>query len=107
MLDLRPISLCNVFYKIIAKIFADYLRPIMNKITDMEQNAFIRDRLISDNILISHELMHSLKIRRREHNYRMAVNLDINKASECVEWDFLKHMLNCMGFEQKWIFWIL
>lgn len=53
MKDLRPISLCYVLYKVISKIFTSRLLPYMNSVIGDEQSAFIRGRLISDNILLN------------------------------------------------------
>ncbi|KAG8640984.1 hypothetical protein MANES_13G093526v8 [Manihot esculenta] len=52
-------------------------------------------------------MIHSLKLRKRGKNYRMVVKLNVSKAYECMEWDFLHHMLKCFGFHPKWIGWIL
>ncbi len=93
MKDLRPICLCTVFYKIIAKILINRLQPIMPLIISDEQSAFTKGRLISDNILLSHEIMHHLKTRHRSKYYGMAIKLDINKAYECVEWKYLQHVM--------------
>ena len=37
----RPISLCNVVYKIISKIMVDRLKPLIDKLITPYQNAFI------------------------------------------------------------------
>ncbi|XP_043814057.1 uncharacterized protein LOC122723980 [Manihot esculenta] len=107
MKDLRPIGLCNVFYKIIAKLLTLRLQPLMDSIVGSEQNGFIKGRLILDNILICHEIMHSLKIKKHSKSAGMAIKLDMSKAYECVEWSFLQHMLYCFGFHEKWISWIM
>lgn len=61
MSDLRPISLCNVVYKIIAKILANRLKSVLHNIIDPSQSAFVQGQNIVDNFLISFEFIHYLK----------------------------------------------
>jgi hypothetical protein len=49
----RPISLCNVTYKIIAKLLVNRLKPVMDSLITPYQNAFIKGRQITDNIIIA------------------------------------------------------
>ena len=59
--ELRPISLCNVIYKIVAKGLANRLRKVMLTVVSHTQSAFIKERPTSNNILISFEVLHYLK----------------------------------------------
>jgi hypothetical protein len=51
--DFRPITLCNVIYKIISKSLADRLKPHLPSYIDHSQAAFIKNRHISANIIIT------------------------------------------------------
>lgn len=59
--NFRPISLCNVIYKLISKVITNRLKPIMNLIILSSQSAFIQEKIITDNNLIAHWLLHSMK----------------------------------------------
>ena len=59
--DYRPIALCSVYYKIIAKLLSKRLQPVLNNIISENQSAFVPQRAINDNVLITHETLHYLK----------------------------------------------
>ena len=80
----RPISLCNVSYKIIAKILANRVKPFLNKIISPLQGAFAPGRLINDNIMLAHEIMYCFKKKKGETSY-MAVKLDMEKVYDRLE----------------------
>ena len=60
MEDLRPISFCNVIYKIVAKTLANRLKNILLKMISPYQGTFIAGRSIADNVLPSYEVLHYL-----------------------------------------------
>ena len=103
MSEFWPISLCNVSYKIISKVLANRLKPILNSIISENQSAFVPGRLITDNVLVAFEIMHYLKKKRNGNEGFMAVKLDMSKAYNWVKWVFLKKIMEKMGFNNKWI----
>ena len=83
--DFRPISLCNVLYKIFSKVLANRLKKILPHIITEHQSAFTKDWLISDNILVAFEWLHCLQNHKSFKGGFMALKLDMSKAYECVE----------------------
>ena len=100
--EFRPISLCNVLYKIMTKTLANRLKIVLPDIS-YQQSAFIRGRLISDNILTAYELLHSMRNRQRGKEGSMAVKLDMSKAYDRVEWRYLEEVMNKLGFYDQWV----
>jgi len=105
--EFRPISLCNVIYKIISKVLANCLKPILNDIISKSQSAFIADRLITDNVLIAFESLHHMKTNCTGRTGFMALKLDMSKAYDRVEWCFLEKILLKMGFQESWVAMIM
>lgn len=105
--DLRPISLCNVLVKVINKVAANRLKKTSESVISKNQSAFMAGRLISDNVMVSYEVIHYLKRKRRGREWHMTIKLDMNKAYDRIEWSFLRGMLNKMGYNDWWVHLIL
>ncbi|KAL9661679.1 hypothetical protein QQ045_026505 [Rhodiola kirilowii] len=101
--DFRPISLCNVIVKIVTKILANQLKAALPAVVSEAQNAFLPGRQISDNIILAHEVLHFIKIRREQKTGYFSLKLDMSKAYDRIEWRFLEEMLVKMGLPEKWI----
>ena len=101
--DYRPIALCNVYYKIISKLLTRRLQPLLSTIISENQSAFVPGRAISDNVLITHEVLHFLKTSDAEKRCSMAVKTDMSKAYDRLEWEFIELVLTRLGFDDKWV----
>ena len=107
MSDYRPISLCNVLYKIISKVLANRLKTILPVIISDSQSAIVTGRMITDNVSVAFEVLHKMKAKRKGRKGEMAVKLDMSKAYDRVEWTFVEAIMRKLGFEEKWIMTIM
>lgn len=103
MINLRPISLCNVIYKIITKMVANQFQRVLDRCIDPAQSAFVPRRLISDNVLLAYEMLHTFGPKTRGRQRYMALKVDMNKAYDRVKWEFLRAMMGKMGFAKGWV----
>jgi len=101
--EFRPISLCNVIFKLISKVLANRLKRVLPDIISCNQSAFIPERLILDNILVAYETLHTMKNRLWSKVGYMGIKLDMSKAYDRVEWPFLEAVMLKLGFEPRWV----
>ena len=58
--DFRPISHCNCIFKIIAKVIALQVKPILSRHMSREQFGFLNRRQIHEAIGVAQETIHSI-----------------------------------------------
>ena len=88
----KPISLCNMVYKVITKIIVARLRPYLDKLISPMQTALVPRRKGIDNIIIAQEIIHGLRKKKGRTGY-MALKIDLEKAYDKLEWSFIRDML--------------
>lgn len=103
MADIRPISLCNVLVRIISKVLTNRLKTCLNLIISDKQSAFIEGRLLTDNAMVAFEINHYMKRKMQGVNGVAGLKIDISKAYDRLEWDFIQNMLIRFGFHERWI----
>lgn len=102
MMDLRSIALCNVLYKVAAKVLTNRLKPLLDVVISENQSAFVPGRLISDNVMIAYEARHFLSRKTQGQEGVAALKLDMSKAYDRVEWKCLGSIMLKIGFSEKW-----
>ena len=100
----RPISLCNLAYKIISKLDAIILKPIFDIAISWNQFGFLHNRQIIEPIGILQEVMHSIKVEKKKV---MILKLDLVKAFDRVNWTFLRLVLLHIGVQLIGVNWIM
>jgi mannosylglycoprotein endo-beta-mannosidase len=101
--NFRPISLIHAVAKIITKVLALRLAPLLSQLISTTQSAFIKKRSIHDNFLYVRNLT------RRFHRTKtptLLLKLDISKAFDSVRWDCLLSLMQHRGFPTRWQNWI-
>lgn len=101
--DFRPISLCTVMYKIVAKTFANRLKKVLPSVIYPTQCAFVPNRQILDNVMIGFEATHFVKRLKDSALGAIILKLDMAKAYDRVEWSFLEVMMIRLGFHTEWV----
>ncbi|GJX03064.1 RNA-directed DNA polymerase, eukaryota, reverse transcriptase zinc-binding domain protein [Tanacetum coccineum] len=101
--DYRPITLIGSLYKIISKILANRLTPVLGDMVNEVQSAFVANRQILDGPFILNELFHWCKMKKKQ---TMIFKVDFEKAYDSVWWDYLDEVLKKFGFGERWCGWI-
>ncbi|GJU59705.1 RNA-directed DNA polymerase, eukaryota, reverse transcriptase zinc-binding domain protein [Tanacetum coccineum] len=89
----------------ISKILTDRMKTGLGKIVDLNQSAFVPNRHIQDNILLSQELLKGYD--RKDGPKRIAIKIDLQKAYDTVNWQFLEAMIVGFTFHNKMVNWII
>lgn len=91
-------------YKIISKVIANKLKPLLPTLESEEQTGYVEGRQILDNIVQAHEVVHSLNTNKQAS---MMIQLDIAKAYDRISWSYIREVLKAYGFDQNWIRWVM
>ena len=79
--DFRPISLCNLLYKLISKVIAVRLKPFLDSHISIEQFSFLKNRQIVEPIGIVQEALHTVNTK---NSCALILKLDLVKAFDRV-----------------------
>lgn len=87
MPEFRPIACCNLIYKVVLKIIAKRLKTTLGKAIEPNQCAFVKGRLLLENVLLARELVKDY--HKDSISSRSVLKLDISKAFNTVQWYFI------------------
>ena len=107
-----PIALCNVIYKVISKVIASRLKPLLHMLISPEQSGYVERRQIIDCIILAHEIIHSLKHHKKAG---MLLKIDLSKAFDKLSWIYIQKILSAwllsflgkMGHESNLLYFLL
>lgn len=102
--DFRPISCCNLVYKIISKIISNRLKEVLSESISPSQLAFLKGRSLGENVLLSSELIWHYD--KRDCAKSSMLKVDIRKAFDTVFWDFVLKLLKAQNFPPLFRVWI-
>ncbi|CAA7046646.1 unnamed protein product [Microthlaspi erraticum] len=102
--DFRPISCLNTLYKLITRLISDRLKSILPEIILPNQTAFIRDRLLLENVLLAAEVINGY--HRKDLSPRITLKIDIAKAFDSMRWDFILACLTAYRLPRELIGWV-
>ena len=98
--NFRPISLLNTLYKVVAKIYANCMKPLLHNCILPSQTGFVPNRCILDNIFLAFE---AIEWALESNQNTSMLLLDFEKTYDRVSWSFLEQTMEKMGFEETWI----
>jgi hypothetical protein len=96
----KPISLCNVVYKIITKVIANIIKTIMPKLISLKLIGYVEGCQILEKIILSHEIIHSLNTTK---TIGMLIKLHMSKAFDKLSWQCIHDTLLIFGFSSFWV----
>ncbi|KAJ4787196.1 RNA-directed DNA polymerase (reverse transcriptase)-related family protein [Rhynchospora pubera] len=105
VVDYRPISVCNITYKIISKLLSRRLQPFIATLVLPNQSAFTPGRQIGDNVMVFREVIHSFSLSTY-NKASFCLKVDLSKAFDKLSWPYIFSVLEMYGLPRNYIDWV-
>ncbi|XP_062108179.1 uncharacterized protein LOC133819045 [Humulus lupulus] len=99
--DYRPIACCTMIYKCISKLLCSRLASVLPSLVNQNQGAFIQGRSIAHNVMILQDILKNY--RRKNTSPHCTIKIDISKAYDTVDWNFIEDLLNALNFPSRFV----
>jgi len=99
----RPIGLCNVVFKILTKVIVNRIKPLMTFLVTNNQCCFVPGRHTVDNIILAQEVIDSMRNLKRGRKGFMVTKVDLEKACDRLNWDFIRETLVLAGIPRDMV----
>ena len=100
----RPVACCTTIYKVITRLISTRLKMFIGQAVQANQVGFIKGRLLCENVLLASELVDNFHVEG--DTTRGCLQVDLTKAYDNVNWDFLMNILKAFNLPPVFIHWI-
>ena len=100
----RPVSCCSTVYKVVARLLKRHLKLFMPDAVQHNQVGCIKGRLLCKNVLLASELVTGF--HKRGPTTKGCLQIDLMKAYNNLNWDFLFNILHAFDLPEVFIGWI-
>jgi len=101
--DFKPISLLNLSVKLLTKLLANRLQPLITSLVHKKQYGFIKKRTIQDYVEWAYEYIHLCQHSKKEI---VILRLDFEKAFDKIEHHVMITLMKAKGFSDRWLKWM-
>ncbi|KAJ1702528.1 hypothetical protein LUZ63_002307 [Rhynchospora breviuscula] len=106
IMDYRPISVCNILYKLVSKLLERRMQSLIPLLVANNQTAFTLGRDIADNVMVFREVLHSFSMTSYKH-HAFCFKCDMSKAFDRMSWSFVRWVLLMYGFPDPFVKWVM